>query len=275
MALQFFDDEFRIKPLHLIIFIVNQIASFSIAFNYPYALYEQLFVFPFVKWTLTFLFPQTFTLIFVALAIKVTLSGKEADLLEARRAFREKFVFTCTAIITFVAGAEISSEIYNLNQVPDIITSTSVMLLTFWMSHNSLNNAPWDFPEKVKVDDKSEKENEQEFSLKLNTFLSNNKFYLDQEMSVSKLADQIGCPEYKIRRYINQTLGFKNFNDFLNQHRVKEACLILGDPTKADLSIYNLGLDLGFGSPVSFNRAFKRMTELTPTEYRQKMLTKN
>jgi AraC-like DNA-binding protein len=140
------------------------------------------------------------------------------------------------------------------------------------MGHLSLTTTPWDLVEVKNVTDRNEleKRNFNEFSEKLNSHLLSNKFYLDPEMSVAKLSDQLGCPEYKLRNHINQTLGFKNFNDFLNYHRVKDACAILENPAKADISIYNLGMDLGFGSPVSFNRAFKKFTGKTPTEYKSR-----
>ena len=60
-----------------------------------------------------------------------------------------------------------------------------------------------------------------------------------------------------------------NFNAFLNELRTEEACRILADPANERVPIFNLALDLGYGSVGPFNRAFRAKTGQTPTEYRQ------
>lgn len=75
-----------------------------------------------------------------------------------------------------------------------------------------------------------------------------------------------------MRRIINQQLGHRNFNAFLNELRTDEACRTLADPAYERLPILNLALDLGYGSLGPFNRAFKAKTGLTPTEYRRTRL---
>ncbi len=72
--------------------------------------------------------------------------------------------------------------------------------------------------------------------------------YRAEDMSLASLATRLNAPEYKLRRLINQRMGYRNFNAFIN----------------------GLRLDAGFQSIGPFNRAFKAATGLTPTEFRKK-----
>lgn len=94
----------------------------------------------------------------------------------------------------------------------------------------------------------------------------------EADLTVAALAARAGMPEYRLRRLINQERGFRNFNAFLNAHRIAEAQRRLADPTQARLPVLTIALDLGYGSVGPFNRAFKAATGLTPTEYRQQRL---
>jgi AraC-like DNA-binding protein len=95
------------------------------------------------------------------------------------------------------------------------------------------------------------------------------KAYRHEGLTISTLARQLDIPEYRLRRIINQHLGYRNFNTFVNDLRIEEACRILSDPTHERLPILNLALDLGYGSSGPFNRAFRAKTGQTPTEYRR------
>jgi AraC-like DNA-binding protein len=68
-----------------------------------------------------------------------------------------------------------------------------------------------------------------------------------------------------LRELINQRLGFRNFNDFLHHHRLREATERLAHE---DLPILTIALECGYGSIGPFNRAFKQRMGVTPTEFR-------
>ncbi|CAM3819939.1 AraC family transcriptional regulator [Roseateles saccharophilus] len=96
--------------------------------------------------------------------------------------------------------------------------------------------------------------------------------YAQEGLSLAGLAAQLGTPEYRLRRVINQGLGHRNFNAYVNGLRLAEARRRLADPTERALPVLTIALDVGFGSVGPFNRAFKAETGLTPTEFRQKSL---
>lgn len=94
-------------------------------------------------------------------------------------------------------------------------------------------------------------------------------FHRQEDASIGALADRLGLPEHRLRRLINQRLGHRNFNAFLNRYRLAEAKAALADPARADLPVLNIAMDAGFQSLGPFNRAFKADTGLTPTEFRR------
>jgi AraC-like DNA-binding protein len=93
--------------------------------------------------------------------------------------------------------------------------------------------------------------------------------YREEGLSIAILAQRLDVPEYRLRRLINQRLGRRNFSAFLNSYRVEEVMAWLADPAQAQTPITTLALDAGFSSIVSFNRAFKARTGVTPSAYRQ------
>lgn len=88
-------------------------------------------------------------------------------------------------------------------------------------------------------------------------------------MTIRELAELMNEQEYRLRRMINGQLGFRNFNDFLNQYRINDACEILSDAAQARKTILEIAYDLGYQSIGPFNKAFKDLKGLTPTAYRK------
>lgn len=96
--------------------------------------------------------------------------------------------------------------------------------------------------------------------------------YRREGLTIGQLAEQLQTQEHRLRALINTRLGFRNFADFLNRHRIAEACERLADPAQSKTAILTIGLELGYGSIGPFNRAFKQETGTTPTLYRRERL---
>ena len=99
--------------------------------------------------------------------------------------------------------------------------------------------------------------------------MADERIYRQENITIGSLALRLGIPEYRLRRLINQRLGYRNFNVFLNNHRIEEAKAALADPAQAEVPIITIAMDAGFQSLGPFNRAFKALTGVTPTEYRR------
>lgn len=94
--------------------------------------------------------------------------------------------------------------------------------------------------------------------------------FREHGLTLDELATRMAVQPYVLRRLINQGLGFRNFASYLNQFRVRAACDELERPELRQKQIISVALDSGYQSLGPFNRAFREVTGLTPSEYRRK-----
>lgn len=92
--------------------------------------------------------------------------------------------------------------------------------------------------------------------------------YLDSELNLLKLADELNVSSHQLSYVLNEGFG-ENFFYFINKYRVQKAQELLSDPKYDHLSMLAIGYEAGFNSKTSFNTTFKKMTSFTPSEYRK------
>lgn len=95
------------------------------------------------------------------------------------------------------------------------------------------------------------------------------KPYLDDKLTLQKLAEKIDLPEKQLSQLINQHTG-KHFFDFINEFRINEAKTLLKE--QSQLTVLEVLYEVGFNSKSSFYTAFKKETNLTPTDYRKSIV---
>jgi len=98
------------------------------------------------------------------------------------------------------------------------------------------------------------------------------RVYRQEGLTIAVLAAKLDLSEYRLRQVINEGLGYRNFNAFLNRYRLDDAKAALADPSQRDVPVLTIAIDAGFQSIGPFNRAFKAETGLTPTEFRRDAL---
>ncbi|QPH53931.1 AraC family transcriptional regulator [Pontivivens ytuae] len=91
-------------------------------------------------------------------------------------------------------------------------------------------------------------------------------------LTIGALAQRLEMPEHRLRRLINQGLGYRNFAAFLNDHRVEEAKRRLADPSQARAQIISHAFALGYNSLAPFNRAFRERVGESPSAFRNRVL---
>jgi len=92
-------------------------------------------------------------------------------------------------------------------------------------------------------------------------------YYQDPELSLSSLAETLDVQPRDLSRIINTALG-KNFNDFVNEYRVRDVSRKMQDPAYERITLLGMALDAGFNSKSTFNRTFRQMTGKSPVEYK-------
>jgi len=93
------------------------------------------------------------------------------------------------------------------------------------------------------------------------------QFYRDVELSLSSLAEALGIHPHELSRIINVALK-KNFNDFINEYRIREIIQKMQDPAYDRLTLLGIAFDSGFSSKTTFNRTFRQMTDKSAAEYK-------
>ena len=101
----------------------------------------------------------------------------------------------------------------------------------------------------------------------LKKIMSDGQTYSDHNLRIADLAAKLKVPEYQLRRTINSSLGYQNFNQFVNRYRIEKAAQRLIDESRTQ--ILTIALDVGFRSISSFNTAFRAQYRMTPTDYRR------
>ena len=97
----------------------------------------------------------------------------------------------------------------------------------------------------------------------------NARIWQEEGLTIGALAARLGVPEHRLRRAINQGLGYRNFSSFINHARIEAACAALSDPAHLHETIAEIAYDVGFSSVGPFNRAFRLEVGQSPTEYRR------
>ncbi|MBW4935409.1 helix-turn-helix domain-containing protein [Marinobacter sp. F4206] len=198
-----------------------------------------------------------------------------ADLVESRRRARLAFLLIVGGSVG-IATVSLNFGLYHEYSRGIIVSFAALATLLCFVSAREgilelspetqtaqpLTSRPADDPASIPI---SDYENNQDL-VALNR-LMNDGFYTTEKLTLKRLAESLEIPEYRVRKTINQTLGYRNFNDYINHLRVEEAAMRL--VREPETPILNISLDVGYRTLSSFNRAFRDIMETTPTEFRQ------
>lgn len=207
---------------------------------------------------------QVVEILLALFALVLLWKGKEEDLVETRAKLRNWSILGITALtllITFL-------HLVTAHLVPDgfeLFFMIAVFGLTLSINFAILKKNP---SGQMAALGKPTIVDSQDLQIKsLLERMQQERLYADHDLRVAKLADMVGLPEHRLRKKINKQLGYRNFNQFVNQYRIEEAGQRLNqEPT---IPVLSIALDVGFRSISSFNTAFQSQFGMSPTEYRR------
>jgi YesN/AraC family two-component response regulator len=101
---------------------------------------------------------------------------------------------------------------------------------------------------------------------RLLTMIENEEPYLDENITLASLAHAIDIEPHQLTLFLNRYLN-SNFHDFINAYRIETAKKLLVNETSENILV--VAFRTGFNSKASFNRVFKKITGLTPSQYRK------
>ena len=105
---------------------------------------------------------------------------------------------------------------------------------------------------------------------KLEKLIATDCIYKRTDLTLDWLVTQTGMNRSYLSGALNRCLG-KNFTTYVNEYRVKEAIRLMSDPAKANYTIEVIGFESGFNDRSNFYRSFKKLTGLSPTDFRKNL----
>ena len=195
------------------------------------------------------------------------------DLVEQRRRLRFGFILVTGVYLVGTLGV----QIFNL------LLDTSTPLPATWVNMSvvvvgsvvaawfllQLRSESWVDPART-VPRVTLSRAETAILTQLERSLANDRIYLQSGLTIGELARNLGTGEHMLRRVINHGMGHRNFNDFLHEWRIREACDELTRPEQAGQPVLSVAMKVGYSSIGAFNRAFKARIGMTPTDYRRR-----
>jgi AraC-like DNA-binding protein len=258
-----FDDAFTLRWWHGLIWLA--VAAFSFV--------NCMWIAPAGNARLAIAAVNLIALGFIILAVAQTIASWSADLVEGRRNLRMFIVAAAAlyggfnAILQMLAPRDATdiANVANSALLAGIVAAISSAMMQVTANDLFPAASVTSVPARPDVEDAADRK----LIDALMHLMADERIYRHDNVTIGTLATRLSVPEYRLRRLINQRLGYRNFNVFLNEHRIEEAKAALADPTQAEVPVITIAMDAGFQSLGPFNRAFKATTGVTPSEYRR------
>jgi len=106
------------------------------------------------------------------------------------------------------------------------------------------------------------------YLVELKELMEEKKVYRSEGLSLKTLSRRLSLPERHLSQLINDKLN-KSFFDLVNYYRVEEAKQMLLEEEEEKRNILDIAFEVGFNTKSAFNRAFKKHTNMAPSQFRE------
>jgi len=100
----------------------------------------------------------------------------------------------------------------------------------------------------------------------LHRLMDRDRPWTDSELTLADLATRLETTPHKLSEVLNGQIG-KTFYDFVNGYRVRDVQRRIAAGEAGTRKMLALALDAGFASKSTFNQAFKKHTNQTPSDF--------
>jgi AraC-like DNA-binding protein/uncharacterized membrane protein (UPF0136 family) len=219
------------------------IKAIIILFNYS-DLYQQVLAFDNVKWLKNFMFFGSFVILMWICAILLNLDKT----LNPQVFIYYPLRLSSTALLYWISY----QGFYNYSLMVERIQ----LRKEIEAEEKTINSAS------------NGKESEENKFQIIKNYIKKNKRFLDPTFSLDRLSSEMGISTSKLSHLINQESGY-NFPDYINLLRVEKAKKYLIKSDYSSYTIVAIGLECGFNSKSTFYSAFKKFTNVTPSEFKE------
>lgn len=94
------------------------------------------------------------------------------------------------------------------------------------------------------------------------------KVYRESNISLDNLSVKLNTTRHNTSQVINEHFNM-SFHELVNTYRIQEAKEILNSDKQRNLNIIDVAYEVGYNNKVTFNKAFKKDTRLTPSQYQR------
>lgn len=94
------------------------------------------------------------------------------------------------------------------------------------------------------------------------------KIHKENDLNLEKISARLNTTRHNASQVINEHFDM-NFNELVNKYRINEAKEIFNSDIQKNLNIIDVAYEVGFNNKVTFNKAFKKDTQVTPSEYQR------
>ncbi len=101
---------------------------------------------------------------------------------------------------------------------------------------------------------------------RVDRLLNEHRLFLDENLTLSRLARRASMPARQISGAVNRLAG-RNVSQYINDFRIAEACRLLRQDNS---SVTAAMFESGFQTKSNFNREFRRVTSLSPATWRDR-----
>lgn len=209
------------------------------------------------------------SILIVVHMITITLKGRTDDLIEKRR--RSRVYLVLMSAFSSVSAIVFGSII--LNQYQPTINVISIWPAIIWCSYwlTSVNENIFTFDEIAEKSSNPLHSRDLDLQRRLNIEVIENQCFLENNLTIDSLAKKLGVSAYRLRGFINKTLGHSNFSNYINAYRIDTIKQTFLDPGNNHIPILTIAMNNGYSSLSPFNRAFKALEGMTPTEFRKNL----
>lgn len=102
----------------------------------------------------------------------------------------------------------------------------------------------------------------------LTLLMEKERLYLNTDLKLAELAAQLNTTPHGLSQAVNENFK-QNFQQYINHLRVKAAETMLIAPEHENLTISAIAYECGFNSLSTFNSAFKKKLNKTPSQFRK------
>lgn len=204
---------------------------------------------------------------YLGLSIRLVLKSRKSRKVSSKQIRVDKYAFTRNTLIFLVLLLALIFVVY-LNFEDDagdhyiVLSMAAITYISsfFIISESRFFENSWlaDRYETLTVDSLNIE--------RIESVLQKDSFFLSPEISLKKLSERLEVNSNIVSKTINSEVNL-NFNDYINQKRVKVAQERLLGPDFAHLTIEAIGNSVGFNSKSAFYSSFKKFVGISPSAF--------